>query len=463
MEVRVGFTDKFDDPSWVSADSQGRGMAMTLGLARRFLHRVRGVKPAIEDGRPTGPVLQLDSPCEGTVAAGLLPISGWGFAPEGERPEGIVELAIDDEDQWVELKCREHVGGVPAEAQWARRGGFHSAVNTFFLSNDPHTLKLRLKTDAGRVIAFRELPVRVDNVGRLAETSAKLLRAHPAAQRVWGDVIDSEHFPYEAARGVAWTEQPDAESRIPEILARHGLAASYEEHLRHFLREGFLVLEDFIPKTWCDEINADLDSLIGRGVLAYKHKGQRVEHLFKHSTATRNLWAHPEILKLLSAIYDDVALPCQTLNFIHGSQQDVHQDLIHLTPFPAGMMCGVWVALEDVHPDSGPLVVYPGSHRLPRLYARTVPVDKVRDGNWVPFGSKYTPRLRKLIEDAGLKPHYYTPKAGSVLIWHEVLAHGGSPRNNDELTRKSVVSHYFARGGMAYYDSTGLPGCTHED
>jgi ectoine hydroxylase-related dioxygenase (phytanoyl-CoA dioxygenase family) len=158
-----------------------------------------------------------------------------------------------------------------------------------------------------------------------------------------------------------------------------------------------------------------------------------------------------------------VALPCQTLNFIHGSQQDVHQDVVHLTPFPPGMMCGVWVALEDVHPDSGPLVVYPESHRLPRLYTRTVPVDKVRDNQWVKFVEKYSPRLAGLIAQAGLEPIYYTPEVGSVLIWHENLAHGGSPRKNDALTRKSMVSHYFARGGIAFYDSTGLPGWTHED
>ena len=34
---------------------------------------------------------------------------------------------------------------------------------------------------------------------------------------------------------------------------------------------------------------------------------------------------------------------------------------------------------------------------------------------------------------------------------------GAFPRKNDELTRKSIVSHYFARGGMALYDSQGTP------
>ena len=32
-------------------------------------------------------------------------------------------------------------------------------------------------------------------------------------------------------------------------------------------------------------------------------------------------------------------------------------------------MCGVWIALEDVDPDEGPLSYYPGSPRLPYVSA----------------------------------------------------------------------------------------------
>ena len=145
------------------------------------------------------------------------------------------------------------------------------------------------------------------------------------------------------------------------------------------MKNGYIVLDNFISRKQCDRINSDLDALIGSGKLQYEYKGQRIENMFEHSRSTRELWAHPEILKVLSAIFDDQAVPCQTLNFMHGSQQAVHQDVIHLTPFPQGFMCGVWVALEDIHPDSGPLVVYPGSHRLPRLYTHTVGVEKVRE------------------------------------------------------------------------------------
>ncbi len=454
-------------------DASNYGKGFQLGTT--FAQSLSGLRKGVLNGlgtrifsqrrhpRPAAPVLTIDSPPDGAVVTGLLPVAGWAFAGSAVAPDGFVEVSLDDEGDWARLTIRTHVGGVSPEARWAKRCGYQTAVNTFFLENGEHRIRVRLKDLLGRVVLEQEARFRVDNVGRLAEMTARLLKGHPKAKRIWTGVIDSTDFPYEAGRDVAWFDRPDADAQVPDVLSRHGLVSHNAEQLRQFVREGYLVLDDFIPGDWCAQVNRDLDSLIGSGTLQYGRKGQRVEKLFEHSKATRDLWAHPEILKILSAIFDDVALPSQTLNFIHGSQQDAHQDLIHLTPFPAGMMCGVWVALEDIHPDAGPLVVYPRSHRLARLYTHTVPVDKVRRDDWAAFVGKYSPRLMSLINEAGLEPFYYTPKAGSVLIWHEVLAHGGSRRKNDELTRRSMVSHYFARGGMAYYDAVGLPGWTHED
>ena len=136
--------------------------------------------------------------------------------------------------------------------------------------------------------------------------------------------------------------------------------------------------------------------------------------------------------------------------------------MIHLTPFPAGVhvrrlggcsktftrMRARWWSIREATGYLG-------------LYSRIVGVEKVReDKQWQEFARRYTPRVKDLIDRPGLQPVFYTPKAGSVLIWHENLAHGGSARKNDDLTRKSIVSHYFARGAAAYYDSQGTPAWT---
>jgi Phytanoyl-CoA dioxygenase (PhyH) len=436
------------------------GASSAWGKARRAL---QGAHPnqfgaGKTDSRPRNPILQVTALGEKPVEAGLAAIWGWAYSAEADFPEGSVEVALDDENKWVVLTNRIPGGSNAPDESWYKRCGFHAALNTFLLSNGVHRARLRVKTRSGRVAATSEVTFRVNNVGRLAEFTSRLMRESPRAKRILADLIDIADFPDEQASAAAWFDRADAEDHIASIMARHSLPAVNDARLRQFVREGYLVLENFISRDHCERINRDLDDLIKRGVFKYEFKGQRVEKLFEHSESTRSLWAHPEILKMVSAIFDDKAVPCQTLNFLHGSQQAVHQDVIHLTPFPQGFMCGVWVALEDIHADAGPLIVYPGSHRLPRLYCRTVGVEKVRESSkWNEFSAQYAPRVKELIDQSGLEPVYYTPKAGSVLIWHENLAHGGSPRNNDELTRKSIVSHYFARGAVAFYDSQGTP------
>ena len=160
---------------------------------------------------------------------------------------------------------------------------------------------------------------------------------------------------------------------------------------------------------------------------------------------------------MLELIFDAPPSPCQTLTYLFGSQQDHHQDTIHLTPFPAGRMCGVWTALEDVQPGSGELLVYPGSQRLSRVYMRDVGVAKIEDEQWEPF-KPVVARWGELIADAGLQPVPYRPKAGSVVIWHENLMHAGALRTDPAQSRRSVVGHYFAQGAVAYYDSSGRVG-----
>jgi ectoine hydroxylase-related dioxygenase (phytanoyl-CoA dioxygenase family) len=128
-------------------------------------------------------------------------------------------------------------------------------------------------------------------------------------------------------------------------------------------------------------------------------------------------------------------------------------------------MCGVWIALEDVASDSGELFVYPGSHKTPRLRAAELGLEKVKTdySSYVHFDRA----INELISDGGYQRVPYMPRAGQILVWHENLIHGGSYRRDRTKTRLSIVSHYFAKGSVAYYDSRGeaatlelLPGLT---
>ena len=48
-------------------------------------------------------------------------------------------------------------------------------------------------------------------------------------------------------------------------------------------------------------------------------------------------------------------------------------------------MCGAWLALEDIQPDSGELVVYPGSHRWDPVLMQDFDIAKVQNAEWSEF------------------------------------------------------------------------------
>jgi len=121
-------------------------------------------------------------------------------------------------------------------------------------------------------------------------------------------------------------------------------------------------------------------------------------------------------------------------------------------------MCGVWVALEDVKPDSGELEVFPGTHRLPRVYIHGSGCEKVTDDDWADFGEKIVKRYRRMLDDGGFRSVTYRPKRGTVLVWHENLLHGGSVRRIRRLSRRSIVSHYSPTARSPSTTRTGLPG-----
>jgi len=342
--------------------------------------------------------------------------------------------------------------------------GFWIALHGQLLANGPARIRLRLTDGRGGVLAQHAMTLQVRNEGAVAEQVRASLRAN-GAPLVLDGVCDSGDYDYADPALTAWFDrEPAAVDAHLEGLAARGAATADEiEALRHFVDHGYLVVPDVIDTDHLRRLNAAVDDAVERKLEGYEWgSSQRLHNLHQQYPAVQELWLHPTIMRLLSLIFDSPARPCQSLTYVFGSQQEHHQDTIHLTPFPAGRMCGVWTALEDVQPDSGELVVFPGSHRLPRIYMRSVGLPKVRNDDWSAFQEKVVAHWTDLINGRGLAPSPYRPKAGSVLIWHENLMHAGSLRKDLSKSRRSIVGHYFAHGAVVYYDSSGLPGALYE-
>lgn len=324
-------------------------------------------------------------------------------------------------------------------------------VNTHLIGNGRHALDAELRWPDGKRMLLPGRPYLIENTGELAAAVRHDLQEF-GTPAIFGRTVDSTLFPYDRGKARAWFEE-SAAADVPLSLEPARSEAAAHEHL---LRWGFCILPEQLPAKLIDQFWGSVEAAITSGELRYKAGSSDRVHNAHRLRAGRKIWLFPPVVDFLRRHFRDEPCACQTLTYPNGSEQRPHQDTIHLTSYPSGFMCGVWIALQDVVPDSGELVVYPGSHLAPRLRAGALGLAKVDTdySSYVIFDKAVQDLLRK----HGYQPALYRPKAGEILIWHENLIHGGSPRRRRDLSRKSIVSHYFARGGIAYYDSRGEAG-----
>jgi len=177
----------------------------------------------------------------------------------------------------------------------------------------------------------------------------------------------------------------------------------------------------------------------------------RVQDAWLVNGAIKRLAVNERVLAFLSELYQKEAFAFQTLNFPRGSQQGVHSDTYHFNSIPVGFMCGVWIALEDIHPDSGPLQYYPGSHRLPVFANKDLP------GNDM---NAYVQHVEAAVGGAGIARETAKITRGQAFIWAANLFHGGSPIADPARTRLSQVTHYYFKGCSYFTPLATAPGKT---
>jgi phytanoyl-CoA hydroxylase len=244
---------------------------------------------------------------------------------------------------------------------------------------------------------------------------------------------------------------PVAETKLFGNLSQHD-----QQSLLDFDNNGFAILKNFIPKEVIDNINNTVESMLAKQELSFRY-GNKIMFGYRKIEALRAIASDPDFVALLSALLTDDAKLFQSINFLSGSQQKTHSDSIHMTTFPLGGLLGVWVALEDIDDDNGPLHYYPGSHKLPYYLNK----DYDNEGGFWLNGDKtysaYEEMMRRKIEEFGLAKKTFKAKAGDVLIWHANLFHGGEPHLNKAKTRKSMVFHYYANNRVCYHEITQRP------
>ncbi len=230
-----------------------------------------------------------------------------------------------------------------------------------------------------------------------------------------------------------------------------------ETQLLKWYKNGYLIWEQFLDEEAVDTINQEIDELLHKDEVGFNYTQRKIFNAYRQSFTIRKVIKDKRLLELLSFILDKKVLPFQTINFLKSSEQQAHSDWIHMSTFPKGYLIAAWFALEDITLEQGPVSYFPGSHLLPYLnnsdYENSANAMKV-DGE---ANKKYEKKITSLVEEHPLQKQIFTAKKGDMLVWHGNLIHGGEPMLHKNLTRKSMVVHYFAEGVICYHEISERP------
>lgn len=173
-----------------------------------------------------------------------------------------------------------------------------------------------------------------------------------------------------------------------------------------------------------------------------QHANLRIQDAWRFDADVLAIATNEQVLALLGKLYGRRAIPFQTLNFPVGTQQRAHTDAAHFSSQPERFMCGVWLAMEDITAESGPLVYYPGSQKWPVVSNAMIG----RRGWKSKHASAQTPFEEvwsAMATAQAIEPATFLARKGQALIWAANLLHGGSVRTDLKRTRWSQVSHYY--------------------
>jgi Phytanoyl-CoA dioxygenase (PhyH) len=272
-------------------------------------------------------------------------------------------------------------------------------------------------------------------------------------------------------RRSAWVDADEIafERELDALKHAGSVDAATEANLRFFREHGWLRLEQAVPHALIDRLledvetawrdlppqlvlNRDLGLPVPMREMASKpdFRGTSVRYLDFHnvSEAAAEIMMLPAVLRFAELCFGEKVAAMQTLLFENGTQQSSHQDFAYVHSLRPACLMGAWVALEDARVDAGPLFYWDRSHRaVPKFVFDDGSVLAEGDGPHVRAFETY---LENTCRELGLERQVFTPRKGDLLIWHTALVHGGMPRKDPALTRKSIVSHYTTQEAYPY-------------
>lgn len=216
-------------------------------------------------------------------------------------------------------------------------------------------------------------------------------------------------------------------------------------------RDGYLVVENAVSDELIDQYkeewlaaNGPLHSHPDGTVDAPKIGGFN-ETGYLQSPALMEICASRTVADVWETLLGEPAGVHLNLTGWVSTQRDWHSDY-YLNEACVGDHYGaMWVALDDVAPESGPFEAYPSSHLWPGV------VTKAKMGQAVDLSDPRWPAhtedvIAPLIEDEaarrGVEKYVHLPKRGTILFWHGRLYHRGSKATVPNSYRGAAIAHF---------------------
>ncbi len=173
---------------------------------------------------------------------------------------------------------------------------------------------------------------------------------------------------------------------------------------------------------------------------------RRMVNFHRYSEASMRLGTNPRVMAILDYLFGAEASVYTSLTFKFGTQQPTHRDTPHFSTWPEGYFFGVWNALEDIAPESGPLFYFEGAHRMivdqVSIWreAKAKRPDLSEADQLLYALDVYNGEVAIRAPENGVY-RLAEMKRGDVAIWHPQTPHGGSPASDPMRSRWSTVFH----------------------
>jgi hypothetical protein len=212
-------------------------------------------------------------------------------------------------------------------------------------------------------------------------------------------------------------------------------------HAERYMRDGWTVLPETVPN--------DLIDRYAEEWLEYAAPDGWPDPIpYRRHIALLDLCSWEPLHR---AMNDLIGEPCGlhlNLTGWRSTTRNWHQDGYLNPDTNRDHYIAVWIALDDIHPDSGPFQYVTGSHRWPwtvrnrRMLTALTP-DEARSPLWPTHSERIlTPLFEAELETRDATIGTWTPKRGQVLLWHPRLLHRGSTPTNPTLERRALIAHY---------------------